>query len=162
MKKGFTIIELLVVVSVIAILSGISLSVLNSKGVRAKARDSQRIGDLKQIQTALELYFTDNRSYPPESGSWVNVSSLTGELVPGYINALPVDPKDTGDINPCSGSVEDYAYTYYPVSSGAGYVLATMLEVETSSNDSPCTSTPGFPTGLCINLGNYCYGVSNP
>ncbi len=65
-KKGFTLIELLVVVAIIAVLAAISVVALNN--ARARARDSKRLADIKQIQTALELYFLDNDEYPGDSG----------------------------------------------------------------------------------------------
>ena len=74
-QRGFTLIELLVVVLVISALSGIVISLINSGGFRQKAEDTQRVSDLKQIQTALELYFSDNRLYPITSG-WVEVTGV--------------------------------------------------------------------------------------
>jgi prepilin-type N-terminal cleavage/methylation domain-containing protein len=62
-RKGFTLIELLVVISIIALLSTLAVVSLNS--TRAKSRDAKRITDIKQIQTALELYYAgSSNSYP--------------------------------------------------------------------------------------------------
>ena len=61
-KKGFTIIELLVVISIIGLLSTISVVVLN--GARIKSRDTKRVSDINNIKTALELYFNDKGYYP--------------------------------------------------------------------------------------------------
>ncbi|MFH1226189.1 MAG: prepilin-type N-terminal cleavage/methylation domain-containing protein [bacterium] len=61
-KKGFTLVELLVVIAIIGLLATLAIVALNS--ARMKARDAKRVGDVKQIQTALELYFNDNGSYP--------------------------------------------------------------------------------------------------
>ena len=66
-KKGFTLIELLVVIAIIGLLS--TLAVVALGNAREKARDSKRLSDVKQIQTALELYFNDNSSYPVETGT---------------------------------------------------------------------------------------------
>ncbi|MFZ3011486.1 MAG: type II secretion system protein [Minisyncoccia bacterium] len=59
--KGFTLIELLVVVAIISLLSSVVFASLNS--AREKARDARRKVDLKQIQTALELYYNECGSY---------------------------------------------------------------------------------------------------
>ena len=61
--KGFTLIELLVVISIIGLLASVVLTNVNS--ARGKARDARRVADLQQIITALQLYYHDNRSYPP-------------------------------------------------------------------------------------------------
>ncbi len=64
---GFTLVELLVVISIIGLLSSIVLTTVNS--ARAKARDARRIADFKQIQTALEFYYDKYGVYPgPASG----------------------------------------------------------------------------------------------
>ena len=60
--KGFTLIELLVVIAIIGILASIVLVSLT--GARVKARDGQRISELKEMQKALELYYSDNGRYP--------------------------------------------------------------------------------------------------
>ena len=61
-KKGFTLIELLVVIAIIGLLSTLSVLALNS--ARARSRDAKRIADVKQIQTALEMYYNENNTYP--------------------------------------------------------------------------------------------------
>ena len=60
-KKGFTLIELLVVIAIIGLLSTLAVVALGS--ARLKARDAKRVSDLKQIQTALELYYMHTRQY---------------------------------------------------------------------------------------------------
>ena len=61
-KKGFTLIELLVVIAIIGLLSTLAVVALNN--ARQKSRDARRVSDIKQIQTALELYFNDQSLYP--------------------------------------------------------------------------------------------------
>src|SRR5258708_4136604 len=91
-KGGFTIIELMLVVTLIAILSGLTLSVLNVNELQKRPRDSQRVSGLGRIQTALELYFSDHRVYPVAAG-WSKASaSLLILQSSGYISVLPTYP----------------------------------------------------------------------
>lgn len=126
--KGFTLVELLIAISLIAILTGVLFSVINPRGIQAKARDSQRISDLAKIKVALENYFADNRAYPLAESVWVLVDestpNITG-LTPNYINNLPSDPKQTGTI--CTDS-SWRRYAYRSFGSGATYLLATNME----------------------------------
>ena len=92
--KGFTLIELLVVIAIIGILSSVVLSSLNS--ARQKGRDTARIQAVKQVQNALQLYWSANGSFPAG-----NELSLSSALVPLYINSIPVDP---------SGGTNAYQY----------------------------------------------------
>ncbi len=61
-KKAFTLIELLVVIAIIGILA--TISVITLSNARSKSRDAKRAGDIKQVQTALELFFNDQNRYP--------------------------------------------------------------------------------------------------
>lgn len=101
--RGFTIVELLIVIVVIAILATISIVVYN--GVQGRARDSKRYSDLKSIASALELYRVDQGGYPKCTGGTHRVgdteqgstaaSCLTTALVPKYMASFPVDPINT-------------------------------------------------------------------
>ena len=95
MKRGFTLIELLVVIAIIGLLSSVVLASLDT--ARSSARDTQRIQNLKQIQTALELYHADNDAYPPESfdGTVAPGSGLANALVPDYMPRIPADPRNS-------------------------------------------------------------------
>ncbi len=102
-STGFTLIELLVVIAIIGILASVVLVSLNSS--RAKARTVRSITDLKQLQTALELYYDANGSYPLSSGSWGGLYTCWGTpspnwivgLAPTYIQSLPRDPRNITD-----------------------------------------------------------------
>ena len=92
-RPGFTLIELLVVMAIIAILIGaatVSYSIAQKKG-----RDAKRKADLKTIQQALELYFQDNKYYPPWTEGWrwcATATQLGDALEPTYIKKVPKDP----------------------------------------------------------------------
>lgn len=107
-KKGFTLIELLVVIAIIGLLSTLAVVALGS--ARVKARDSKRLSDLKQVQTALELYYTDKNDYPTTGGvlGSTNLACLNGDgwttagCADAYMGAVPKDPS-TG---------QNYTYSY--------------------------------------------------
>lgn len=112
-KRAFTLIELLIVVVIIGILSGVILVVLNPARFNAKARDGQRIRDIEMISQALSQSYADNNVYPGTLNTTVNPTAVTG--LTSYINPVPTDPL-TG--NP--------AYCYNP--SGQNYSLCACLE----------------------------------
>ncbi len=83
-QKGFTLLELLIVIIIVFVL-GIII-VPNLLSGPARARDSQRKQDLRQIKTALENYYNTNSSYP------TSLQVLTEGSSP-FIKTLPTDPK---------------------------------------------------------------------
>jgi len=103
---GFTLIELLVVIAIIGILSSVVLASLNS--AREKSRDARRVGDVKQLQLALEMYYDAHDNYP---------QALTDLVSGSFIPAVPVDPKT------------NIAYTYgVDANPATDYVLMATLE----------------------------------
>lgn len=74
-QRGFTLIELLVVIAIIGILSAVVLVSLNS--ARAKSRDARRLSDIRQIMTAMEIYYNDNGAYPDQTAAGANPTALS-------------------------------------------------------------------------------------
>mgnify|MGYP001562473937 CR=1 FL=1 len=111
-QAGFTLIELLVVIAIIGMLSSVILASLNS--ARIKARDARRLADLKSIQTAIELYYSDNNSYIVTASGGTTVTSALGSvLAPTYIQKVPKDPSRADNTTTgylyCSTDVQSYA-----------------------------------------------------
>lgn len=126
-KIGFTLVEVLVVVGIIALAATIITASL--RNARVKSRDARRLQDLASVRSALELYLANNGSYPAGS----NLSVLrTG----GFISALPLDPLGGG--GSCAenyngapiggGGFNCYGYAYNAASSPQRYHLWAELE----------------------------------
>jgi type II secretion system protein G len=88
-ERGFTLIELMIVVAIIAILAGILIP--NFVNARAQAQTAACESNLRSIATALELYYADNQVYPAASGSAVVPTLMTANGVT-YLNTTPKDP----------------------------------------------------------------------
>lgn len=131
--RGFSLIELLVAVTIIAILSAVGMA--NFQTAAQKARDSRRQSEIEQIRSAVELYRSDEGSYPAnglleECGKDVSLENAGGNV---YLQEIPCDPKDG---NP-------YLYN----ATGLTYVIHASFE--TKGND-------------CTDLDDYNYCVKNP
>lgn len=108
-RRGFTLIELLVVIAIIGILAAMLMVGLTS--ARAKGRDARRKSDLRQIKTALELYYADRtpEAYPPGDGTDQVILPCVAPAVPPcaskgplmalettYMRNVPTDPRGSG------------------------------------------------------------------
>lgn len=96
-QKGFTLIELLVVIAIIGLLASVVLLALNS--ARQKSRDAKRLADVRQIASAVELYFNDQSAYPPALAS----------LAPDYLGQIPVAPGPQDGT--CTSTQNTYTYS---------------------------------------------------
>lgn len=116
--KAFTLIELLIVVFIVGLLA--TLAVVSYQQARIRARDSKRISDIKQIETALELFFNENNRYPTieewNSGSIASFNS--GEI---FMNAIPVAPIPA-DGN-CLEASNTYHYIPNDIEDPSGYII---------------------------------------
>ena len=122
-KQGFTLIELLVVIAIIGLLSTLSIVALNQ--ARARSRDARRLADVKQIQTALEMYYNDNYSYPPEASVAPGAKIATGSTI--YMDIVPKPPLPA-DGSGCTGSTQ-YTYHIQPINgiTNGSYTLQYCL-----------------------------------
>lgn len=94
--KGFSLMELLVVMGIIVLLTGVG--VVNYSQTNRKARDAKRKADIESIRSALELYRTDQGSYPAlttNGSTCITQTEISGGGVI-YLNSMPVDTKNDG------------------------------------------------------------------
>ena len=84
-KKGFTLIELIVVITIIVVVSTIAM--ISYASTNKRARDSKRVSDLQKIAIALEMARQIGSNYPAAAGG------LPVGLVPTYLQIWPTDPK---------------------------------------------------------------------
>lgn len=156
MNTGFTLVELLVTIAVVAILSA-GIVMLIGQAPSQTARDGHRKTDLQQVSSAMELYRNKNGSYPPciagADSCQVNAAGIPNLTSP-YISTLPTDPVSTAY----------YRYAPKPttcdgvIQACTSYLLCAHLE--TGSGSTPCSVSGTYcasgATGFCN------YQITNP
>ncbi len=133
-KKGFTLIELLVVIAIIGLLAGISVVALNS--ARQKARDVRRVADIRQIQTALAMYYDSASKYP--SSLSVGDPIIGGSPTTTFMNVIPSNPSPKND-----GGCPDSDYVYTAQNNASSYTIRYCLGgLSGGIGPGPATATP--------------------
>lgn len=128
---GFTLVEIVVVIGIMAVLTVIIYSSFDSS--RAQSRDQKRISDISTIQISLEQYFQKNGIYP------LALSALT----PVYMSEIPTD------------STNNYNNNYFPITKTSGSSNCTSYQLWTKfeRNNSYLNSKKGFnSTTLASNM----------
>ena len=161
LQPGFTLIELLVVISVIGLLASVILVSLNS--ARGKARDARRRADLRQISTAMELYYDKFDSYVV-TGYGYNGLGIGWFAIDGAPNTVAKGLADQGFLS--GGIIDDPdvskrpGYMIYPCNNGQSYSISATLENPTAADiahvPTVCNGSnnpPGNTNGLDTNYG---------
>lgn len=161
-KRGFTIVELLIVIVVIGILAAITVVAFN--GVQARAHNAKRVSDLTGIAKALELYRVDNGRYPAAVGPgapsgclsapgwncWGG-SGMTNRFLPAqyYSGNLPQDPQFV-DSSACDipNNSLTRAYWYGVNTAGTGFIVGTYIP-------GLSTSDPNYVTQVYRECGSF-------
>ncbi len=165
---GFTLLELIVVIGIMAILATLILAIVNPLAQFQKANDTRRKQDLSQIQKSLEQYYQDNGVYPTGTPSHQITNPQLSPVPWGtswspYMDVLPAD----------TDSSRNYIY----ISTGQTYWIYTSLErggldnqackaTDSLCRQNPLSSSctcPNVPQGVICGTSNVCtYGVSSP
>ncbi|MBC7746515.1 prepilin-type N-terminal cleavage/methylation domain-containing protein [Pedobacter sp.] len=103
LQKGFTIVELLIVIVVIGILAGLVLNTFS--GVQKRARDTQRQTDLNSLATQLEVYYNDNAGYPL-------LASINNTTLKGLDSGATMAPGQTTSSMTATGAPTKDQYGY--------------------------------------------------
>ena len=139
MKKGFTLLELLIVIGILAILSTTMILVINPAELLKKARDSQRLSDFGTLKSAIAFYLTNASTYSIGS---------TGQTY-----------ADIGAVT-CFGTASPTASSTYLYVNGSGWIPINFTSL---SIGSPISSLPRDPNQSTASTGNhyYVYGVKS-
>jgi prepilin-type N-terminal cleavage/methylation domain-containing protein len=122
--RGFTMIELLVVVTIMILLTMIGL--VSYQSAMRKARNGKRAADIETVRSALVMYRSDNTQYPSTN----SFSAMIG-LVSDYMSTSTIeDPKN----------VAPHVYTY--TSAGPTFTLCYTTEPSTDPGSNKCVSNP--------------------
>ncbi len=173
MKKtsaGFTIVELLIVIVVIGILA--TITIVAYSGIQNRARDTQRVQDIKAITKALEVYKIQTGDYPLAVGStgqggWEisvptasNSDFLSILRTSGVMSKVPVDPTNTGDMYVAGSKI--YHYYRYPAgyagcdaSRGPFYILAARSGESGGASGVPTFTCGTYGAAGWISVGSY-------
>lgn len=155
--RGFTLLELLIVISIIAVLSVALVLVLNPAETLRKARDSQRIADLNTLKTALGIYITSTTT-PYLGGNATNGTckptpttsfGTAGTYKIWYSTSSSTPVTDTALDNGTTVTNAAHALTVVGVTNGNGWI---PVNFDSLTGGSPISNLPVDPVNTIANL----------
>jgi prepilin-type N-terminal cleavage/methylation domain-containing protein len=135
-QKGFTLIEILVVIGMIALLAAIVLIAINPARQFAQGRNAQRINDVTAILNAVGQYTADNKGTLPANITIASqeikngAADICAALMPTYVSSLPVDPQTGSAYTTCPAT---YATNYFIQKDTNGRITVTANGAELGS-----------------------------
>lgn len=140
-KKGFTLVELLIVIAILGTLAVVVLIALNPVQQLARTRDSGRSSTVTQLGRAMEAYGTTrNGVYPAASGTWV----ATNLVAAGEISIVPPAINYSAGGAACTtggGAAVENGFCYKVGGTPANTQFVVYASAEALSNTSLCTTT---------------------
>jgi prepilin-type N-terminal cleavage/methylation domain-containing protein len=153
-NKGFTLLEMLITVAIIALLSGIIMTSLT--GSKAKSRDATRISGMGNIQLALELFYDKCQRYPNASSGAVSTSdscTVNGNSynILNFISKIPPVP---------AGITGQTKFDYNVNSDNSDYFLHIQIEKTNDALQNSISIPSWYTAGTisCDTTTNYCIG----
>jgi prepilin-type N-terminal cleavage/methylation domain-containing protein len=135
-SKGFTIVELLIVIVVIGILA--TLVIVTFTGIQQKARDSKRKTDIAAVQAALESYYSSNNTYPTMAD--LNSDTWRTANMKGFDSKALQDPKSNSDTVAASFPTSGFSYVYVVTGGDASTLSSPTTCHDTDGATDPCTN----------------------
>jgi len=135
MRRGFTLIELMIVIAVMAILIGIALP--QFRGMQEEGLIAQAKAELRTLKTAIESYYIHNGSYPTDAAAWQ--SALTGTS-PTIVRTVLTDPfsSTSAEYQLVYSTSGEYYAIYSVGTSGSATVTAVSAAGAVTESASTC------------------------